>query len=450
MKGIMEAKKYYATALRMAWPSVLESFFIALAGMIDTMMVGSIGSYAIAAVGLTTQPKFIALAIFISINIVVSSLVARRRGQKDRKGANEVLVSAMTLVLVLCIFVSILTVYFASDLMRLAGSQPDTHQAAIDYYVIIMGGMVFNVVAMCINAAQRGSGNTKIAFITNLTSSIVNIFFNYVLINGKWGFPAMGIQGAALATVLGTVVAMIMSIHSLIRHDTLIKLQYILKEKLRPKWETSRHILKLSSNIYLENLAMRIGFLATALSAASLGTRAFAVHNAGMNLLSLGFSFADGMQVAAVALTGRALGSGDRQEAINYGQVCQRIGFAMSVGLSIFVLFFGHNIMAIYFKDPELIETGVMVTRFMLVIVLLQISQIIYAGCLRSGGDVKYTLFVGILSVSIIRTLVTLSLVNIFHLGLVGIWLGIFSDQFTRFIFNRHRFKQGKWTQIRI
>ncbi|MGX7140049.1 hypothetical protein ACWOBX_01025 [Facklamia languida] len=91
-----------------------------------------------------------------------------------------------------------------------------------------------------------------------------------------------------------------------------------------------------------------------------------------------------------------------------------------------------------------------MVTRFMLVIVLLQISQIIYAGCLRSGGDVKYTLFVGILSVSIIRTLVTLSLVNIFHLGLVGIWLGIFSDQFTRFIFNRHRFKQGKWTQIRI
>ena len=284
MKGIMEAKKYYATALRMAWPSVLESFFIALAGMIDTMMVGSIGSYAIAAVGLTTQPKFIALAIFISINIVVSSLVARRRGQKDRKGANEVLVSAMTLVLVLCIFVSILTVYFASDLMRLAGSQPDTHQAAIDYYVIIMGGMIFNVVAMCINAAQRGSGNTKIAFITNLTSSIINIFFNYVLINGKWGFPALGIQGAALATVLGTVVAMIMSIHSLIRHDTLIKLQYILKEKLRPKWETSRHILKLSSNNYLENLHMRIGFLSTAHSAASLGTRDYAVQKAGMNL----------------------------------------------------------------------------------------------------------------------------------------------------------------------
>ena len=66
--------------LRMAWPAVLESFFISLAGMIDTLMVSQLGTYAVAAVGLTVQPKFISLALFLSVNVAVSALVARRRG----------------------------------------------------------------------------------------------------------------------------------------------------------------------------------------------------------------------------------------------------------------------------------------------------------------------------------------------------------------------------------
>ena len=83
------------TAIGMAWPSVLESFFVALAGMVDTMMVSSIGAYAVAAVGLTTQPKFIGLALFIATNVSVSALVARRKGEMDAYGANETLLTAL-------------------------------------------------------------------------------------------------------------------------------------------------------------------------------------------------------------------------------------------------------------------------------------------------------------------------------------------------------------------
>ena len=84
-------KQGYQIAFQMAWPAVMESFFIALAGMVDSLMVSSIGAYAVAAVGLTTQPKFIGLCIFIAMNVSVSALVARRRGEKDRIGANQVL-----------------------------------------------------------------------------------------------------------------------------------------------------------------------------------------------------------------------------------------------------------------------------------------------------------------------------------------------------------------------
>lgn len=446
----MKDKAHYKTAISMAWPSVLESFFISLAAMIDTMMVGELGSFAIAAVGLTTQPKLIGLTVFFAINIAVSSLVARRRGQEDKRGANEVFLTALCLTVVASLIITVIFLYFADDIMHLTGSNHETHQASVNYLRIIMGGMIFNVIAMVINAAQRGSGNTRIAFFTNVTSSIVNIIFNYLLIKGKMGFPALGIQGAAIATVIGTFVAMLMSIRSLYSPDSLIQIKYILKYKVKMQMKTVKMIFGLGSNMAVENLMMRIGFVATAVTAAKLGTNAFAIHNAGMNLLSLGFSFGDGMQVAAVALSGRALGRQDHAKAIKFGHICQRIGLVMSLGLSLFLFAFGKNLMGLYFNEPALIDEGAIITRFVMVIVLLQISQLVYGGCLRAGGDVRYTLIAGIISVTLIRTGVTLILVNIFNLGLYGIWIGILSDQFSRFILLRHRFKQGNWTRIEI
>ena len=72
----------------MAWPSIVESFFAAFAGLVDSLMVSSLGSYAVAAVGLTTQPKFVGLSLFFALNVAISALIARRRGEKNQKEAN--------------------------------------------------------------------------------------------------------------------------------------------------------------------------------------------------------------------------------------------------------------------------------------------------------------------------------------------------------------------------
>ena len=87
---------------------------------------------------------------------------------------------------------------------------------------------------------------------------------------------------------------------------------------------------------------------------------------------------------------------------------------------------------------------------YIIVIVVFQISQIIFGGCLRGAGDVKFTLFASLISVTIIRTLVTWGLTSVFNLGLAGIWIGILSDQISRFIFLSLRFRKGEWTQLMI
>ena len=437
-------------AISVAWPAMTESFFVTLAGMIDTMMVAELGSYAVAAVGLTNQPKFIGLTIFFGINVAVSALVARRRGENRRESAHEILLTATALTILLCAVITVLFVVFAPQIMEMAGSNEDTHEAAVEYFQIIMGGMFFNVLTMIINAAQRGSGNTRISMTTNLTSSVVNVVFNYLLIGGHLGFPAMGIRGAAIATVLGTVVSAGMAVHSLFRKSSYVRIPDMIRQKIRITRESLKSIWGLTYTSSLENIAMRIGFLATALLAARLGTDEFAAHNIGMNLLGLGFSFADGMQVAAVALTGRALGEGNKEEAKAYGGICQRIGFLISVVLALLLLVGGRWYYSLYFTEAHILDMGVIITRYVMFIVLLQISQIIYTGCLRAAGDVKYTLAGALISVTLIRTAVTVLLVLVFNLGLHGIWLGVMSDQLSRFTLMRMRFRKGKWVDIRI
>ena len=437
-------------ALSVAWPAMAESFFVALAGMIDTMMVSEMGSYAVAAVGLTNQPKFLGLTLFFGINVAVSALVARRKGEQRQEQANEVFLTSLAMTLALCVVLTAVFVIFTPGMMRLAGSNADTHEAAVEYFRIIMGGMLFNVLTMVINAAQRGSGNTKLSMTTNLTSSVVNVAFNYLLIGGHFGFPALGIRGAAIATVLGTVVSAVMAVFSLLRRTSYIQLRMIFGKTIRCTREAFRAITRLATNTSLENIAMRVGFMATALIAARLGTDEFAAHNIGMNILGLGFSFADGMQVAAIALAGESLGAGEKERAMEYGKICQRIGFGISVVLAALLFFGGGWFYGLYFDDPHVIEMGVLISRYTMVIVLLQISQIIFTGCLRAAGDVRYTLLGALISVTLIRTLVTVLLVLVFNMGLSGVWLGVLSDQLSRFLLMGHRFRQGNWVNMKI
>ena len=438
-------------ALSVAWPAMAEMLFVTLAGMIDTIMVSALGDTAIAAVGLTVQPKFIGLTFFFGINVAVSALVARRKGEQDQRQANEYLVTAAVLSLILCAVITVVFVVLTPWMMKLAGSKDDTHEMAVEYFRIIMGGTIFNVITMVINSAQRGSGNTRLSMTTNLASSIVNVVFNYLLIEGRMGFPRWEIKGAAIATVLGTVVSAGMAIFSLFRSRSYVSIPLIRRMRIRFSRPSLKAIWRIAYNSSLENIAARIGFLATALVAAwKMNTEVFAAHNIGMQLLGLGFSFADGMQVAAVALSGEALGAGKKETARKYASICQRIGLGISLILSVLLLLGGKWYFELFSDNEIVLDTGVIICRYMTVIILLQISQIVFSGCLRAAGDVRYVLMAATVSIAIIRTTVTVLLVYVFGMGLDGVWIGILADQLARFALVSRRFRQGKWVDLKI
>ena len=443
-------KDLLKNTVSMAWPAVVECFFVAFAGFIDSLMVSSLGPYSVAAVGLTTQPKFVGLAMFTAISVSVSAIVARRRGENNRMAAHDTLVTALVVVAIASILMSSLFVWFAEPIIRLCGSSSQTHTEATLYFRIIMGGIIFNCIQTCINSAQRGAGKTRITMVTNLVSSGVNVLFNYILISGKFGFPALGIKGAAIATVMGTAMGCFMSIKSLFKKDGFLSIKYIFQEKIRPRLESLKKIIYFGYSIFIEQVLLRVGLMATAIMAADMGDYEMAAHQVAMHILSLSFSFGEGLQSASVALIGRSLGAKDKELAKEYGKTCQFIGGIITIVLAISFMCGAKGIMNMFFREERIIKIGMYLTWVIIPVVLFQIRQIVYMGCLRGAGDTAFTALVSVISVSVVRTTVSYMCAYIIGLGIVGVWLGIFADQFVRFLASRKRFKSGKWTEIKI
>ena len=454
LKKQLVKRNYHKETLKitidMAWPAIVESFFVAFAGLIDSLMVSSLGSYAVAAVGLTTQPKLLGLALFFALNVAISALVARRRGEKKQASANEILLTAIFFIVIAAVISSVAFVFFASAIIDFCGSTADTHADAVAYFSIIMGGMIFNCIQMGINAAQRGAGNTKITMRTNVTSNTINILLNYLLINGRFGFPALGIRGAALATISGTVVACIMSVASIFKKESFLSIPYILEQHIRPTLSAFLNLIKVAYSVFFEQVLMRIGFMLTAIMAADQGTDAMAAHQVGMNIMALSFAFGDGLQATAVALIGRSLGSGDPDLAKEYGRTCRLIGAVIAVCLVAIYYFGASGLYHLFFTEDHIVAIGVQIMHVIIFVVIFQICQVIYMGCLRGAGDTLYTAVASMISVTFIRTIISYFCGYVLGWGIIGIWMGVLGDQVSRFIFATVRFRQGKWVKIKI
>ena len=429
-----------------AWPSVTESVLIVLAGMVDTYMVSTLGKPSVAGVGVTNQPKYFAYTMFYALNTAIASMVARRLGEKRRKDANGMFLTALLFVFAVSLALSFLCVIFAEPILLLFGANPETLPMAVPYWNIVMGFSVFNLVSMYINAAQRGSGNTRIAMTTNLASNAVNVVMNYLLINGHLGFPALGINGAAIATVLGTVVAFVMSVRSLFKSNSFVQAQYIRAEKIRPGKEYIRELVPMSGTLLSENLMTRLGFAITGALTARIGTDPYSAHIVGMTFMNLGFAFGDGLQSAMVALVGKSVGEQNPEKAKSYVWSGQRFGLAISVIVAALMLVLDKQIFGLYFPDdPVMLEYGQLISRFIAVIMPIQVAKIVFNGMLRGAGDVRFTLIGSTLGVTVIQSILMYFLIIRMQTGLTGVWISILVSQAVQLALFSWRYFSGGW-----
>ena len=438
----------YRKTLHLAWPSVTESVLVCLTGAVDTMMVGTISPQAISAVGITHQPKFILLALIFSLNVGITAVVARRKGEENQEGANRCMKQSLLVATMLAILLFVVGNLIAEPLLRLIGAGDDYLADAVLYFRIILVGIFFNSVGLAINAAQRGVGNTRISMTTNLTANIVNVIFNFFLIGGKCGFPKWGVMGAAIATSLGNFIAFLMAVGSILPKKRYLSL--FSKAKWRFDRATIGAVSKVGLSACAEQGAMRVGFLLYSMLVANLGTIPFATHQVCMSILSISFGFGDGLAVASATLTGQSLGAKRPDMARVYTGICQRIALVISTVLFVVFILLRREIVGLFTTDSAIIEQGAILMIIIAFTTHMQTSQVVITGALRGAGDAMYVAMTSLISIAVVRPTLTWLLCYPVGLGLIGAWFGVLMDMFLRLVINYSHFKRGHWTTIKL
>lgn len=438
----------YRNTLRIAWPSIVESVLVALISAVDTMMVGTIGPEAISAVGITGQPRMILVAVIFSLNAGVTAVVARRKGQNDADGASRCLKQCILLNAAASFVICTLGMIFARPLMIFAGAQPEIVESATAYFQILVFGTFFSNIGLTINAAQRGVGNTRISMTTNIAANVVNVIFNFLLINGIWFFPKLGVIGAGIATVLGNMVALALALRSVWKHSPFLDLSG--HHPWKPDKATLSSVFSVSSSALVEQVFIRIGFFTYAKTVAMLGTIPFAAHQICMNLISFSFAVGDGFSIASSSLVGQSLGAKRPDMAQLYVYVTSKIAAFFAAAIFLLFLLARGPLMMLYTTDPEVIDIGKNIMIILAVSVPFQIMQVIITGCLRGAGDSKYVARTSFISIAAIRPILSWVLCYPVGWGVIGAWIGLLADQMLRMILNYARFATGKWTKIKL
>ncbi|MBO4297695.1 MAG: MATE family efflux transporter [Clostridia bacterium] len=442
----------YAQNLNIAWPSTIEGALLSIIGSIDTMMVGTLGPAAIAAVGLTNQPRMILLICAQALCVGTTALCARRKGADDRAAANSCLNQSLALVTVLGVIITLIGCFGAEPFMRIAGANEDTLEMSVAYFRIICMGLLLNCWSLCICAAMRAIGKTRVTMVTNITANLVNVCLNYILINGKLGFPRMGVRGAAIATVCGTAVSCLMAASFVCRSGGYYRLAL-------PKFDraTLKGLFSVGSSSIAESAFLRVGFLINSRLIAGVGTNAFAAYQIVSQVTSLSFTLGDGIATAGTSLVGQSLGAKRKDLARAHTYISRRISIFASIGLML-VIFLLRRQLALLFTTDEEIILGVTLSFYVVIVGMLpQNGRVVFSGCLRGAGDTRYVAMVALASVAVLRPILTYlfcyplnSLLPGWHIAVMGPWIAFVIDAFLRNGLLLRRIRQGKWLDIRL
>ena len=216
-----------ANVIAIAWPTMLETFLIQLASMVNMLMVGGLGTWAIAAVGYCTQPRMLIASVFQAFNAGATALTARAKGAQNPDEANSIMHQAMFFAICTSLILAVVGYTFATELVIFIGANEDiTIAASSQYFRIIMLTFPANAISLCITAQLRGIGRTRASMIYNVTANLVNIAVGFTFIHGRFGMPALGVRGAALGLGTGQVVAACIALITVLRRADILKLSF--------------------------------------------------------------------------------------------------------------------------------------------------------------------------------------------------------------------------------
>lgn len=450
---LKQGRSFYRDLVFLCIPIVLQNLVTTSLAMVDTFMVGMLGETPLAAVTLANLPIFVIQFVVFGIQSGSAVLISQYWGREDTDSINRVVgVSAMVAGGIAILFALALLLW-PTQIMGMLTNDDTLRDVAAQYGRIVGISYIFNSITSVYVGAQRSMENPKIGLIIYSSSMLANTILNWILIFGKLGAPALGVTGAALATLLSRIIEFIIMLFYAVfnRHFRLRPTLMI-----RPGKDMWRRFLKYATPVVLNETLWGLGtsMYPTIMGHMDGSTEILAAYAVAGNIdkfCSVGI-FA--VAAAAAIIIGREIGAGHSVKVYNVGKALLFVSFAMGavvgcIMLAVVYLVVDPFIFPIYpaFQScPGAAE----ITTMMLTIVFLFLPSRAFnttsiVGVLRGGGDVRFTTAIDVLPLWLIA--IPLAAVSglIVKAGILWVYLSIEAENLVKFFLGIWRFRSRKW-----
>jgi MATE family multidrug resistance protein len=422
---------------------VLEMMLYMTIGFVDVAMVGRLGPGPLAAVSLGAEIFFSLLMILAALGMGATVLAAQAAGAGQSQRVNHIAGQTLLLAVSLGLLAGIPCYVNIPLITGLFPVEPDVYQMALNYLQVTM---LITPFALCLymgNGVFRGIGRTRVPLGMALISNLVNIIGDYVLIFGKWGFPALGAQGAAVATTAAHLTGFLVLIIVMVCGRYGIKIR--VRDVFVPHLYTIKSILNLGLPTAVEDLLRGGSNLISTYFLTSLGTIAFAAHQISLTVESVSYMPGYGFAIAATSLVGQSIGARNTKEA--WASAWGGLAFAAVIMGTASIIFFtlpGY-VAFLFTNDRELVSVASLCIRIAALSQLPIAFEMVLAGALRGAGDTRTPMIVSVIGIWLIRIPGIWLIIDVWKLGLIAIWWLFVVDWVFRSLVVLVMFLRGRW-----
>jgi len=435
--------------LKTSLPAVVDLSAQTIMWTIEAILIGKISAAAFAGVGMAVQIVILFFAILLTFIVGSSVIINRHLGAGQRWEANHILGQALMLGIVMSILVALLWFFGAPILFKLIReNQHVAQQSGIQYLHTLSYFAPFLITNFIAMGIIRAAGDTKISMVLNLMINIINVTLTPVLIFGLFGFPRLEVKGAALATSIAHTIGFFATLYVLRSHRSRLFLSF--RELTTPNLKSFKRLFKAGVPTTIEQLFWALGQMVITSYAAILGIIFLAAHQVLMRIQAILTMFYMGFSLGAMTLVGQNIGAEQHKEAESVARVAGYVVFVVVLLVAGVLLIFSRPLITLFTADPQVVAIGTKLIKLFAIIQIPKAVNAVVMGNLRGAGELKWLMWLAIMSVIFVESGLTWIAAFVLNLSLLGIWLMTGTDEIVRLVLNYWRFRGGKWKFINI
>jgi putative MATE family efflux protein len=448
--NVASLRKLRLDVIKLAWPVVVEQLLVTAVGIADVAITGRLGPSALAGSGVSLQIMFIAFSALSAFGIGTTVVVAQATGARTPAVAGNALRQGMVLGTIFSLLLTCVGWLITEPLIALAGGTGDVAEAGVTFLTVGLVGMVPLTLQFAIGGAMRGAGDSRTPMICGALVNVVNIAAAYALAFGAWGAPEMGVAGAAWGANIARVVGVAFLLGTLLMRSA--------PEGIRigagapagttgwmPNIAIGRTFLTLSLPAVIDQLSFSGMFLILGRILLSMGPSVFAAQRIAMTAGSVSWLPAIGLQIAATALVGQAIGAKDYDRVAAVNRFAQQLAIGWMISAAVIFVVGAQHIAGFFTADPDIMAQAAWGLYSFAPGLPIAGIQFVLQGTLRGAGDTQFPMWNSIITQWLVILPCAWFLGHVLGFGIVGAFMGFMASSVVNVIALRWRFGTGIW-----